>query len=137
MKLRPLSAVLLCALPVGATLACGGAARADGPDCSDNVISVQVENDIFAPASNTDSHYTSGLRLAFITPLADDCVGLHGGMGFMRDVVAEKLMRDAKQMAVSCLTSEQLDQLAAAAELGTPIDPALVLPTPEAQPIFV
>jgi len=68
---------------------------------------------------------------------ADDCVGLHGGMGFMRDLVAEKLMRDAKQMALSCLTSEQLDQLAAAMELGTSIDPALVLPIPEAQPIFI
>jgi alkylation response protein AidB-like acyl-CoA dehydrogenase len=68
---------------------------------------------------------------------ADDCVGLHGGMGFMRDVAAEKTMRDAKQMAVSCLTSEHLDQLAAAMALDAPLDAALLLPTSEAQPIFV
>jgi alkylation response protein AidB-like acyl-CoA dehydrogenase len=68
---------------------------------------------------------------------ADDCVSLHGGSGFIRDLVAEKLMRDAKQLAVSCPTSEQLDQLAAAIDLGAPLDPSLVLPTPETQPIFV
>ena len=67
---------------------------------------------------------------------ADDCVALHGGAGFIRDLVAEKLMRDAKQLALSCSTSEQLDQLAAAIELGAPLDPALVLPTPDAQAIF-
>jgi hypothetical protein len=58
-------------------------------------------------------------------------------MGFMRDVAAEKMMRDAKQMAVSCLTSEHLDQLAAAMALDAPLDAALLLPTSEAQPIFV
>ncbi len=67
---------------------------------------------------------------------ADDCVGLHGGSGFIRDLVAEKLMRDAKQLALCCPTAEQLDQVAAAIELGIGLDPALVLPTPDTQAIF-
>jgi alkylation response protein AidB-like acyl-CoA dehydrogenase len=67
---------------------------------------------------------------------ADDCVGLHGGSGFIRDLVAEKLMRDGKQLALCCPTAEQLDQLASAVELGAPLDPALVLPTPDTQAIF-
>jgi len=40
------------------------------------------------------------------------------GSGFIRDLVAEKLMRDAKQLALCCPTAEQLDQLAAALELA-------------------
>ncbi len=67
---------------------------------------------------------------------ADDCVSLHGGAGFIRDVIAEKLMRDAKQLALACPTASQLDQLAAAVEIGAPLDPALLLPTPETQAIF-
>ncbi len=67
---------------------------------------------------------------------ADDGVGLHGGSGFIRDVVAEKLMRDAKQLALCSPTAEQLDQLATALDLGIPLDPALVLPTPDTQAIF-
>jgi alkylation response protein AidB-like acyl-CoA dehydrogenase len=67
---------------------------------------------------------------------ADDCVALHGGSGFIRDLCAEKLMRDGKQLALCCPTAEQLDQLASALELGAPLDPALVLPTPDAQAIF-
>lgn len=66
----------------------------------------------------------------------DDCVALHGGSGFIRDLIAEKLMRDAKQIALCCPTPEQLDQIAAAVDLGAPLDPALVLPTPDAQAIF-
>lgn len=66
----------------------------------------------------------------------DDAVGMHGGSGFIRDLVAEKLMRDAKQLALCCPTAEQLDQIAAAVDLGAPLDPALVLPTPDAQAIF-
>lgn len=66
----------------------------------------------------------------------DDCVALHGGSGFIRDLIAEKLMRDAKQIALCCPTPEQLDQIAAALDLGAPLDPALVLPTPDAQAIF-
>lgn len=72
---RQLSAVLFC-IPLGAMLSGGGAAHADGPDCSDNVISVQVENDAFLPASESDRHYTNGVRLSFVTPLADDCIGI-------------------------------------------------------------
>ncbi|MCC6525198.1 MAG: acyl-CoA dehydrogenase family protein [Polyangiaceae bacterium] len=68
---------------------------------------------------------------------ADACVGLHGGIGFVRDLLAEKLMRDAKQMALACPTALLCDQLAAAVEVGAPLDPAAVLPTPEAQAIFV
>jgi alkylation response protein AidB-like acyl-CoA dehydrogenase len=67
---------------------------------------------------------------------ADDCVGVHGGSGFIRDLVAEKLMRDAKQLALCAATAEQLDQIAAAVDLGGPLDPALVLPTPDTQAIF-
>jgi alkylation response protein AidB-like acyl-CoA dehydrogenase len=67
---------------------------------------------------------------------ADDCVSLHGGAGFIRDLVAEKLTRDAKQLALTCPTAEQLDQIASAIELGAPLDPALVLPTPDCQAIF-
>lgn len=67
---------------------------------------------------------------------ADDCVQLHGGAGFIRDLVAEMLMRDAKQMALVGLTAEQADQIASAIELGTPLDPALVLPTPDTQAVF-
>jgi alkylation response protein AidB-like acyl-CoA dehydrogenase len=63
----------------------------------------------------------------------DDAVQLHGGAGFMRDVIVEKMMRDAKQMA---LTAEHADQLAAAVELDAPLSPALVLPTPETQAVF-
>jgi alkylation response protein AidB-like acyl-CoA dehydrogenase len=66
----------------------------------------------------------------------DDCVGLHGGSGFIRDLIAEKLMRDSKQLALCCPTAEQLDQIAAALDLGVPLDPALVLPTPDTQAIF-
>ncbi len=66
----------------------------------------------------------------------DDCVALHGGSGFIRDLIAEKLMRDAKQIALCCATPEQLDQIAAAIDLRAPLDPALVLPTPDAQAIF-
>jgi alkylation response protein AidB-like acyl-CoA dehydrogenase len=69
----------------------------------------------------------------------DDCVSLHGGSGFIRDLIAEKLMRDAKQLALCCPTAEQLDQIAAAIELnsaGAPLDPAVVLPTPDTQAIF-
>jgi alkylation response protein AidB-like acyl-CoA dehydrogenase len=66
----------------------------------------------------------------------DDCVGLHGGAGFIRDLLAEKLMRDGKQLALCCPTAPQLDQLATALELGSRLDPALVLPTPDTQAIF-
>ena len=66
----------------------------------------------------------------------DDAVQLHGGAGFMRDYPVEKLMRDAKQIGLTCPTVTALDQLAAAVALGVPLDPALVLPTPDIQAIF-
>jgi alkylation response protein AidB-like acyl-CoA dehydrogenase len=84
-----------------------------------------------------DTAHAAAHALETAMRCADDCVGLHGGAGFIRDLVAEKLMRDAKQLALCCPTPEQLDQLAAAAELGGPFDPALVLPTPDAQAIFL
>ncbi len=67
----------------------------------------------------------------------DDGVQLHGGAGFMRDYPVEKLMRDAKQLALCTLTAEHADQLATAVTLGLPLDPALVLPTAESQNAFV
>jgi acyl-CoA dehydrogenase len=67
----------------------------------------------------------------------DDGVQLHGGAGFIRDYAVEKLMRDAKQLGVCGMTAEHADQLAAAVSLGMPIDPGVVLPTPETQNAFV
>jgi alkylation response protein AidB-like acyl-CoA dehydrogenase len=67
----------------------------------------------------------------------DDGVQLHGGAGFMRDYAVEKYMRDAKQLGLCGMTAEHADQLAAAVELGLPLDPGLVLPTPETQNAFV
>jgi hypothetical protein len=65
---------------------------------------------------------------------ADDCgAGCTADPASCAISIAEKLMRDAKQLALCCATAEQLDQLAAAVELGAPLDPALVLPTPETQ----
>ena len=67
----------------------------------------------------------------------DDAVQLHGGSGFMRDYPVEKWMRDAKQMQLCGMTAEHADQLAALVALGRPIDPALVLPGPDSQNVFV
>jgi alkylation response protein AidB-like acyl-CoA dehydrogenase len=67
----------------------------------------------------------------------NDGVQLHGGAGFMRDYLVEKLMRDAKQLGLCALTAEHADQLATALDLGQPLDPALVFPTPETQNAFV
>lgn len=67
----------------------------------------------------------------------DDGVQLHGGAGFMRDYPVEKFMRDAKQIGLCAMTAEHADQLAGAVALGVPIDPGLVLPTPETQNAFV
>ena len=67
----------------------------------------------------------------------DDGVQLHGGAGFMRDYPVEKLMRDAKQIGLCGMTAEHADQLAGAVAIGAPIDPGLVLPTPETQNAFV
>ena len=67
----------------------------------------------------------------------DDAVQLHGGSGFMRDYPVEKLMRDAKQLQLCGMTAEHCDQLAAAIELGSSLDPGVVLPSAETQNAFV
>ncbi len=67
----------------------------------------------------------------------DDCIQVHGGAGFVRDFIAEKLFRDAKQMALCTSSATTSDQLFAALALGAPLDPAIVLPVPEIQPVFI
>jgi alkylation response protein AidB-like acyl-CoA dehydrogenase len=67
---------------------------------------------------------------------ADDAVQLHGGAGFIRDLPVEKMMRDAKTMALAAPSVALLDAVAADLELGVPEDLAALLPTPEIQPIF-
>jgi alkylation response protein AidB-like acyl-CoA dehydrogenase len=69
--------------------------------------------------------------------VGDDAVQIHGGAGFVRDFLAEKIFRDAKQMALCASSSTTSDQLFAALVLGAPLDPAVVLPMPEIQPIFI
>lgn len=67
----------------------------------------------------------------------DEAVQLHGGSGFMRDYPVEKWMRDAKQLQLCGMTAEQADQLAATVALGKNLDPALLLPGPESQNVFI
>lgn len=67
---------------------------------------------------------------------ADDAVQLHGGAGFIRDLPVEKMMRDAKTMALAAPPVSVLDAMAADLELGVPEDLAALLPTPDIQPIF-
>ncbi len=67
----------------------------------------------------------------------DDAVQLHGGAGFMRDYPVEKMMRDAKQLQLCAMPAGCADQLAAAIELGRPIDLGLVLPNAESQSALV
>lgn len=83
-----------------------------------------------------DSAWAISFALEAAMRAGDDAVQLHGGAGFMRDYPVEKMMRDAKQMQLCFLTAEHADQIAAAVELGAPLDPALVLPTPETQAVF-
>ncbi len=65
-----------------------------------------------------------------------DAVQLHGGAGFVRDYLVEKYMRDSKQLALCAPSAATCDALSAALALGAPLDPALVLPVPDIQPIF-
>jgi acyl-CoA dehydrogenase len=81
--------------------------------------------------------YAVSFALEAAMRAGDDAVQLHGGAGFMRDYPVEKLMRDAKQLQLCGMTAEQADQLAAAIELGRPIDPGAVLPSAESQNTFV
>ncbi len=67
----------------------------------------------------------------------DDGVQLHGGAGFMRDYPIEKLLRDARQLTLMAPSLAVLDALAADRELGRPLDPAALLPTPDIQPILL
>ena len=88
-----------------------------------------------------DALHASAQAIAFAHEAAmrcgDDGVQLHGGAGFMRDYPVEKFMRDAKQLGLCGMTAEHADQLAAALELGVPLDPGLVLPTAETQSAFI
>ena len=88
-----------------------------------------------------DALLASAQAAAFVHEAAmrcgDDGVQLHGGAGFMRDYPVEKFMRDAKQLGLCGLTAEHADQLAGAVALRQPLDPGLVLPTPETQNAFV
>jgi acyl-CoA dehydrogenase len=92
-------------------------------------------------ANDKDALLLSAQAIAFAHEAAmrcgDDGVQLHGGAGFMRDYAVEKFMRDAKQIGLCGMTAEHADQLAAALALGVPLDPALVLPTPDTQNVFV
>lgn len=99
--------------------------------------------DAFDRGEGTESEclLRSAHAIAFVHEAAmrcgDDGVQLHGGAGFMRDYPVEKFMRDAKQIGLCGMTAEHADQLAGAVALGVPIDPGLVLPTPETQNAFV
>ena len=94
-----------------------------------------------AAAVERDALLRSAWAISFAHEAAmragDDAVQLHGGSGFMRDYPVEKLMRDAKQLQLCGMTAEHADQLAAAIELGRPLDPGLVLPSAESQNAFV
>jgi acyl-CoA dehydrogenase len=91
--------------------------------------------------SEKDALLATGYAVSFAHEAAmrcgDDGVQLHGGAGFMRDYPVEKLMRDAKQLQLCGMTAEQADQLAAAIELGRPLDPGAILPSAETQSAFV
>ncbi len=66
----------------------------------------------------------------------EDGIQIHGGAGYVRDVLAEKFFRDARQLALLAPSATTSDQLFAALALGAPLDASTVLPTPEIQPIF-
>lgn len=93
------------------------------------------------PSAERECLLRSAHAIAFVHEAAmrcgDDGVQLHGGAGFMRDYAVEKFMRDAKQLGLCGMTAEHADQLAGAIALGGPVDPGLVLPTPETQNAFV
>lgn len=89
------------------------------------------ENEAISMTANAVAH-----ALEVAMRAGDDAVQLHGGAGFIRDYLVEKLMRDAKQLALCVQTAEQADQVFGAIELGAPLDPALVLPTPDTQAVF-
>ncbi len=73
---RSTGGVFLGVLLAAMAFPAGMAARADAPDCGNSVFTFQSENDFFARATNTDRHYTNGMRLALTVPLSEDCIGL-------------------------------------------------------------
>jgi len=75
--------------------------------------------------------------LEVVMRAADDAVQLFGGAGFIRDYPVEKCFRDARQLSLMTTTVTVLDQLHADHELGRPLDPAVVLPTPDIQPVCI
>jgi alkylation response protein AidB-like acyl-CoA dehydrogenase len=99
--------------------------------------------DAFAAGTGAESDallhtaYAVSFALEAAMRCGDDGVQLHGGAGFIRDYPVEKWMRDAKQLQLCTMTAEQADQLAAAIELGRPIEPAFVLPNADSQNAFV
>lgn len=94
-----------------------------------------------AKVPETDALRTSAFAISHALEAAmrcgDDAVQLHGGAGFIRDYPVEKMMRDAKQLQLCAMPAECADQLAAAIELGRPIDLGLVLPNAESQSALV
>ena len=94
-----------------------------------------------AGAKESDALLHTARAVAFTHEAAmrcgDDAVQLHGGSGFMRDYPVEKWMRDAKQLQLCAMTAEHADQLAAAIELGRPLDLGEVLPGAESQNVFL
>lgn len=90
-----------------------------------------ADNEAIAMTANAVAH-----SLEAAMRCADDAVQLHGGAGFIRDYLVEKLMRDAKQLALCYQTAEQADQVFGAVALSAKLDPAVVLPTPETQAVF-
>jgi alkylation response protein AidB-like acyl-CoA dehydrogenase len=101
-------------------------------DAFDAARSADLERDALLRTAQAVAHvHEAAMRCG------DDGVQLHGGAGFIRDYPVEKWMRDAKQLALCGLLAEEADQLAAAVELGLPIDPGAILPTPETQNAFV
>ena len=61
-------------------------------------------------------------------------VQLHGGAGFMRDVIVEKLMRDAKQIALAARPPSRWISSPRAVELGLPSTPRSSCPRPKPRP---
>lgn len=76
MRLRPAFGIAFAAATATGLLCPGPTEAGGGADCSESVFTAQLENDFFARITNTDRHYTNGLRFAVDMPLYDDCVGL-------------------------------------------------------------
>jgi hypothetical protein len=114
------------------------ASAASRSDCAQVLRRIEVVDGsvLDTRASVKRAHEAIAHALEGAMRCGDDAVQLHGGAGFMRDYPVEKLMRDAKQIGLTCPTVTTLDQLSAALSLGMLLDPALVLPTPDLQPIF-